>query len=61
MFKKWLSKLFTIGSGSNSSVTSSNDLNWSPESVIPTQEDSQVTEADFIEQRSESESESESD
>ena len=56
MLKKWLSKLFTIGSGGNSSVTSSDDLNWTPESVIPSPEDSQVTEADFTEQRSESES-----
>lgn len=56
MFKKWLSKLFTIGRGENSSVTASDDLNWSPESVIPSPEDSQITEADFMEQRSESES-----
>ena len=58
MFKKWLTKLFTIGRGGDSSVTSSDDLNWSPESVIPSPEDSQITEADFMEQRSESESES---
>ena len=45
MFKKWLSKLFTIGRGGNSSVTASDDLNWSPESVIPSPEDSQITEA----------------
>ena len=58
MFKKWLTKLFTIGRGGDSSVTASDDLNWSPESVIPSPEDSQITEADFMEQRSESESES---
>ena len=56
MFKKWLTKLFTIDRGGNSSVASSDDLNWSPESVIPSPEDSQITEADFMEQRSESES-----
>ena len=56
MFKKWLTKLFTIDRGGNSSVTSSDDLNWSPESVIPSPEDSQITEADFMEQRSQSES-----
>ena len=56
MFKKWLTKFFTIDRGGNSSVTASDDLNWSPESVIPSPEDSQITEADFMEQRSESES-----
>ena len=56
MFKKLLTKLFTIDRCGNSSVTSSDDLNWSPESVIPSPEDSQITEADFMEQRSESES-----
>ena len=56
MFKKWLSKLFTIGRGGNSSVTASDDLNWSPESVIPSPEDSQITEADFMNQRAEPES-----
>ena len=56
MFKKWLTKLFTIGRGGNSSVTSSDDLNWSPESVIPTPEESQITEADFMKQRAEPES-----
>ena len=54
MFKKWLSKIFNIGSNKDSSITSSDDLNWSPESIIPHSEESQVTEADFEERRSKS-------
>ncbi|MFL3018279.1 MAG: hypothetical protein ACJZ17_02505 [Acidimicrobiales bacterium] len=54
MFKKWFSKIFNIGANKDSSITSSDDLNWSPESIIPHSEESQVTEADFEERRSKS-------
>ena len=49
-------KIIYFGRGGNSSVTASDDLNWSPESVIPSPEDSQITEADFMKQRAEPES-----
>tara|TARA_B110000438_G_scaffold81466_1_gene81325 strand:- start:1047 stop:1241 length:195 start_codon:yes stop_codon:yes gene_type:complete len=54
MFKKWLLKKFNKNEDQVSSTTAMDDLTWSPEAPLPSlSSDTQVSEADFHESRSE--------